>query len=188
MASKGPSQTGASGQPPTATCATRASSRQATHAPPGGSNASPGEKAKKRTTAGEQSRSILADAKCLGSEEPITPSTMYKILARILSKYGEGMNSDARVALQALATLLQEVENQEQISARMMEAIARKVESKLEMVLDSGMLKMSDMVDSVVANQKDLQESTTKLAVNTEALQKMAQDMGCSAKEVSATT
>ena len=188
MASKGPSQTGASGQPPTAMRTTRASSRQAAHAPPGGSNASPGEKAKKRPTAGEQSRSILADAKCLGSEELITPSTMYKILARILNKYGEGMNSDARVALRALATLLQEVENQEQISARMMDAIARKVESKLETVLDSGMLKMSDMVDSVVANQKDLQEATAKLAGSTEALQKTAQEMGCSAKEASATT
>ena len=62
------------------------------------------------------------------------------------------------------------------------------MESKLETVLDSGMLKMSDMVDSVVANQKDLQESTMKLAANTEALQKMVQDMGCSAKEASATT
>ena len=79
---------------------------------------------KKRITAGEQSRSILADAKCLGSEEIIMLSTMYKIPAQILNKYGEGMNIDARVALQALATLLQEVENQEQILARMMEAIA----------------------------------------------------------------
>ena len=188
MASKGLSQAGASGQPPPAPRATRASLRQTAHTPPSGSGSSPGEKAKKRTTAGEQSRSILADVKCLGSEEPITLSTMYKILARILNKYGEGMNSDARVALQALAALLQEVENQEQISARMMEAIARKVESKLETVLDSGMLKMSDMVDSVVANQKDLQKAAEKLTDNTETLQRMAQEMGCSAKEASATT
>ena len=126
--------------------------RQTAHTPPGGSSTSPGEKVKKRATAGEQSRSVLADAKCLGLEEPITPSTMYKIFARILNKYGEGMNSDARVALQALATLQQEVENQEQISARMMEAIARRMESRLETVLDSRMLKMSDMVESVVAS------------------------------------
>ena len=112
MASKGPSQAGALGQPPTAIHATRASLRQMTHTPPGGNNTSPGEKAKKRLTAGEQLRGILADAKCLGSEEPIMPSTMYKILARILNKYGEVMNSDARVVLQALATLLQEVKNQ----------------------------------------------------------------------------
>ena len=58
----------------------------------------------------------------------------------------------------------------------------------METVLDSGMLKMSDMVDSVMANQKDLQEAMVKLAGNTEALQKMAQEMGYSAKEVSATT
>ena len=188
MVSKGPSQTRASGQPPTTLRATRASTRQAVHIPSSGSSVSPGEKAKKRITAGEQSRSILADVKCLGSEEPITPSTMFKILARILNKYGEGMNSNARVALQALAALLQEVENQEQILARMMDAIARKVESKLETVLDSGLLKMSDMVDSIVANQKDLREATAKLKGNTEAMQMIAQEMGSSAKEASAMT
>ena len=105
-------------------CAARASLRQAEHTPLGGSNASPGEKVKKRTTAGEQSRRILADVKCLGLEEPIMPSTMYKILTQILNKYGEEMNSEARVALQALATLLREVKNQEKISIRIMKAIA----------------------------------------------------------------
>ena len=70
----------------------------------------------------------------------------------------------------------------------MMEAIARKVENKLETVLDSRMLEMSDMVDSVMANQKDPQVATAKLTSNMEVLQKMAQEMGCSAKEASATT
>ena len=106
MASKGPSQAGASGQLLTAMRAARASLRQVAHTPPGGSNTSPGEKVKKRITAGEQPRGILADMKCLGLEEPIMPSTMYKILTQIMNKYGEEMSSDARVALQALAMLL----------------------------------------------------------------------------------
>ena len=45
------------------------------------------------------------------------------------------------------------------------------------------MLKMS-----VMDNQKDLQESTAKLAGNKEAFQKIVQEMGCSTKEASATT
>ena len=69
-----------------------------------------------------------------------------------------------------------------------MEAIARKVENKLETMLDSRMLEMSDMVDGVMANQKDPQVATAKLTGNMEVLQKMAQEMGCSAKEASATT
>ena len=48
--------------------------------------------------------------------------------------------------------------------------------------MNSGMLKMSDMVDSVVANQKDLQEAAAKLMGNTEPLQKVEQEMGCRAK------
>ena len=191
MTSKGTSQAGTLGQPPTALRATRASSRQTTITPPNGGIASPvdkGKKGEKRQTAGEQSRQVLINAKCLGPDEQVAPSTMYKLFDRILHKYAEGLNIDARVALQAFATLLQEGENQTQLSNKIADEIARRVESKLEGVLDSGLLKMSDLVDNVLINQRELQGATATLTDKTEALQSLAQEIGNSAKEASATT
>ena len=106
----------------------RASSRQVINAPPSRSTASPGEKGKKgenRQTTGEQSRHVLINAKCLGSDEQVAPSTLYKIFDRAFHKYGEGRNSDAKLALQAFATLLQESKNQAQLSSKIADEIAR---------------------------------------------------------------
>lgn len=64
----------------------------------------------------------------------------------------------------------------------MMDAIARRVETKLETVLDHGIHKMSGMVDSIIANQKEMQGAAAALAGKTEDLQKLAQDVGCSAR------
>ena len=191
MTTKGTGQAGTLGQPPAALRATRASSRQATATPPNGGIASPGEKGKKgekRQTAGEQSRHVLTIAKCLGPDKQVTPSTMYKLLDRILHKYAEGMNIDAKVALQAFATLLQEGENQMQLSNKIADEIAWKVESKLEGVLDSGLLKMSDLVNNVLINQRELQGATVVLTDKMEALQSLAQEIGNSAKEAMAST
>ena len=191
MTTKGTSQAGTLGQPPPALRATRASSRQATAAPPSGSTASPGEKGKKgekRQTAGEQSRHVLINAKCLGPDEQVAPSALFKIFDRIFHKYVEGMNSEAKLALQAFATLLQEGESQAQLSSKIADEIARRVESKLEGVIDSGLLKMSDLVDNVLINQRELQDATVALTGKTEALQNLAQEIGNSAKVASATT
>ena len=185
---RGASQAGTLGQPTTVTRTTRSVSRQATNSPSNGGMASPGDKAKKKQTAGEMSRTVLADAKCIGPEEQITPSTLYKIFAKILKKYGEKMRSEARVVLYAFETLLQENENQEQISNRMMDSIAKRVESKLENVLENGLTKMSGIVDGLVANQKGLQSATETLTSKTETLQKIAQEIGSSAKEASEST
>ena len=190
MTTKGTGQTGTLGQSPTALRMTRASSRQATTAPPSASSASPGEKGKrgeKRQTAGEQSRHILINVKCLGTDEQVAPSALYRIFDRIFNKYAEGMNSDAQLALQAFATLLQEGENQAQLSSKIANEIVWRVESKLEGVLDSGLLKMSDLVDNVLINQKELQGATVALTGKTEALQNLAQEIGNSAKEATAT-
>ena len=188
MTSRGVSQAGTAGQSITAARTTRSTSRQATNSPPKGGNASPGDKLKKKLTAGEMSRTVLADAKCIGPEEQITPSSLYKIFAKVLKKYGESLHSEARVVLYAFETLLQENENQEQISNKMMDNIAKRVESKLENVLESGLAKMSGIVDGLVANQKGLQTATETLTNKTETLQKIAQEIGSSAKEASEST
>ena len=103
MASKGTSQAGTSGKPPPALRMTRASSRQVTATPPSGGTARPGEKGKK----GKKGEKRL--------DKQVAPSAMYKIFDRIFHKYVEGMNFDAKVALQVFATLLQESENQAQL-------------------------------------------------------------------------
>ena len=90
MTSKGTSQAGTLGQPPTALCATRASLRQMTVTPPNGGIASPVDKGKigeKCQTTGKQSRQVLINVKCLGLDEQVTPSTMYKLFDRILHEY-----------------------------------------------------------------------------------------------------
>ena len=98
------------------------------------------------------------------------------------------MHSEARVVLFVFKTLLQENENQEQISNRMMDSIVKRVESKLENILESGLTKMSGMVNSLVANQKGLQMATENLANKTDTLQKILQEIGSSAKEASELT
>ena len=130
----------------------------------------------------------MINAKCLGPDEQATPSTLYKIFDRILHRYVKGINSDAKLSLQAFATLLQEGENQAQMSSKIADEIARRVESKLEGVIDGGLLKMSDLVDNVLINQKELQSATLVLTGKTEALQNLAQEIGNSAKEASVTT
>ena len=131
----------------------------------------------------EMLRTVLADTKCIGPEEQITPSTLYKIFTKILKKYGENVHSEAKVVLYTFETLLQENKNQEQISNRMMDNIAKRVESKLENVMESGLAKMSGMVDGLVANQKGLQTATKNLTSKTETLQKIVQEIGSSTKE-----
>ena len=190
MTTRGTSHAGTSGQPQTGIHTTRSVSRQATATPvpTEGSIASPGDKNRKKLMAGEQLRHILTEAKCLGLEEQVAPRMHFKILIRIMAKYDEGIQSDATLALHAFVALLQENENQEQISNRMMDNIAKRVESKLESVLDCGILKMSGMVEILVANQKVLQEASDTLTGKTEALQKLASDLGSCAKEASAST
>ena len=128
----------------------------------------------------------MINAKCLGPDEQVAPSTLYKIFDRILHRYVEGLNNDAKLSLQAFAILLQEGENQAQMSSKIADEIARRVESKLEGVLDGGLLKMSDLVDNVLINQKELQSATVVLTGKTEALQNLAQEIGNSAKEATA--
>ena len=130
----------------------------------------------------------MINVKCLGLDEQVTPNALYKIFDKIFHRYVEGMNSKAKLALQAFATLLQEGESQAQLSSKIADEIAQRVESKLEGVIDSGLLKMSDLVDSVLINQRELQEATVALTGKTEALQNLAQEIGTSAKEATATT
>ena len=130
----------------------------------------------------------MINAKCLGLDKQVVPSTLFKIFNRILHQYVKGINNDAKLSLQAFMNLLQEGKNQPQLSSKIADEIARRVESKLEGVIDSGLLKMSDLVDNVLINQNELQSATIVLMGKMEALQNLAQEIGNSAKEALATT
>ncbi len=54
--------------------------------------------------------------------------------------------------------------------------------------MDKSFNKMSTLVESALANQKDIQNTSSSLAGATEMLQKLTQDIGNSVKEVMATT
>ena len=90
--------------------------------------------------------------------------------------------------IQVFATLLQESKNQAQLLNKIADEIVQRVEAKLEGVLDSGLIKMSDLVDNVLINQKELQGATVALTGKMEALQNLTQEIGNSAKEATATT
>jgi hypothetical protein len=185
MTTRGPGHAGTSGQPLIANRTTRSASKQVVPPSPVESSGSPGEKKKKQQTAGEQARGALTAAKCLGTEEQVAPGNAYTILARILGKFREGISDEAKLALQAFAALLQAGEDHEYISNKMMDAIAKRVESKIENVMDNGLAKMSGMVESVIANQREIQEASADLAGKTEALQKLARVVESSAKVTS---
>ena len=93
---------------------------------------------------------------------------------KIINKHKDAISREAILALQAFTTLLQEGENHEYISNKMMDAVARRIEAKLEMALEGGLGKMGEIVEKVVANQNELQAATSTLAEKTVTLQKLA--------------
>jgi hypothetical protein len=89
------------------------------------------------------------------------------------------------VHVQAFEVLLQEGAGYEQISGKLTDSIAQKIEAQLEVVMDKGFNKMSEIIESVVANQKELQTTSDTLANKTESLQKIASEISNNAKEAS---
>ncbi len=87
--------------------------------------------------------------------------------------------------MQAFAILLQECEGAHN---RVMETLTNKIEEKIESVMDKSIDKMSALVESALANQKDMQTTTATLAGATESLQKMSVDISKSVKEATATS
>ena len=167
---------------------TRSRSRLSSRPPPSDNNNTQGPAKQKQLTAGEQARQILADAKCLGPEEQVLPNNSFKVLAKIIGKYKNSLGNEAMLALQALVTLLQAADNHEFISNKMMDAIAKRIENKLETVLDGGIGKMSAIVDKVVNNQKELHNTSTAVVEKTVALQKIAQELESRTKETAVTS
>lgn len=62
------------------------------------------------------------------------------------------------------------------------------MEDKLEAFLKKSLDKISNMVESIIANQKDIKGSASALSEATETLQTITQDLGNSTKEASATS
>jgi 5'-3' exonuclease len=134
-------------------------------------------------TAGEQARQVLADKNCILAGEQITLNALYKIFQSILNKLNTSMPEDVLLTLQAFAALLQESASSEQITKKAIDMVAQWIQDKVEATLEKSLSKMSAMAESLVANQEDLQGSTTTLLGMTDTLQKLAQDIGNSVKE-----
>jgi uncharacterized protein YukE len=139
-------------------------------------------------TAGEQARQVLTSRSCITAEEQATPCGVFKIFMRILEKYNKSMPEDLHLTLEAFAGLLQESTSSKQITKKAVNAVAIRVEEKMEATLERSLSKMSTAIESITANQKDLQGSATTITGATEALQKLTQEMGNSVKETSETS
>jgi hypothetical protein len=146
-------------------------------------NLSPIAKKGKPATAGEQARQVLADKICILADKQTTPDTLYKIFQSILDKFNTSLPEDVLLTLQAFAALLQESASSEQITKKAIDAVAQRIQDKVEATLEKSLNKMSTMAESLVANQEDLQGSTTALLGTTDTLQKLVQDIGNSVKE-----
>ncbi|KAN0141824.1 hypothetical protein V8E53_000286 [Lactarius tabidus] len=117
------------------------------------------------------------------ADEQTTPDALYKIFQSILDKFNTSLPEDVLLTLQAFAALLQESASSEQITKKAIDAVAQWIQDKVEATLEKSLNKMSTMAESLVANQEDLQGSTTALSGTTDTLQKLAQDIGNSMKE-----
>ena len=83
---------------------------------------------------------------------------------------------------------MQEGQGNEQITKKVINAVAQRVEEQIEVMLEKSLNKLSSMVKSFVTNQKDLQELMSNIMGAAETLQKLTQELGDSAKEASATS
>ncbi|KAF8274189.1 hypothetical protein EI94DRAFT_1794404 [Lactarius quietus] len=75
------------------------------------------------------------------------------------------------------ALLLQEGANSDSLTSKAVKAVADRVEERLEAVIEETMNKMSGMVESLSANQKEFQTSTTALSEMVETYRKLMLDM-----------
>ena len=187
MSGRGTSQTGSSGQPPTTTSRVmRSSTKTSTSTLPSGKGLSPNGKKSKPATAGEEARSVLADKKCMEADEKATPIALFKIFKKILEKYDSTIPEDLHLTLQAYAILLQEGASSQQLTNKAIEAVASRVEERMETAIERNMNTLSNMVESIAAKQKEMQMTTNTLSGTAEAFQKIAVEMGSNVKEATA--
>ena len=187
MSVKGSSQTGSSGQPPTtASRVTRSHTKPTVSVPPNAKGLSPIAKKNKPATAGEEARQVLADKKCIDTDEKATPIALFKIFKRILERYDNAIPEDLHLTLQAYAILLQEGASSQQLTNKAIEAVASRVEERMESAIERNMNTLSNMVESIAAKQKEMQNTTSTLSGTAEAFQKLASEMDSNVKEATA--
>ncbi|KAF8256929.1 hypothetical protein EI94DRAFT_1709914 [Lactarius quietus] len=187
MSARGTSQTGSSGRPPpgpTTGRITRSRTKTPVAAPSEERSVSPNLKKGKTTLAGEQAQLMLAEEKCIRADKTATPATLLKVLKRILEKYDSIIADDLHLSLQAFALLLQESADTELTTNMVINAVLDKVEEKIEMAMEKSMIKMSSMVERILANQKDIQSSSSTLSETAKTLKKLSLDMGNNVKAV----
>ena len=117
------------------------------------------------------------EEECICPEEPVTLGTLFKVFRRILEKYRPVIPEDLHLLLQAYTVLLQEGTGAELLTSKAINAVAGKVEERLEMSIENAMSKMSSMVDSLVDNQEKVQASTTALSKTAETFKKLMLNM-----------
>ena len=74
------------------------------------------------------------------------------------------------------------------ITKKAIEAVAQRMESRVEASLEKSITKMSNLVDSLSTNQKELQGTSATLRATAETLHKAAQDIDSNNREVKDTS
>lgn len=126
MSTRGSSQTGPLGQMALpATCITRASTKATETLAAGRRSLSPNAKKGKPATTGELARKALTDKNCILGDEQTTPCKLYKTFQKILDKFNASLSEDLSLTLHAFAALLQEGASSEQITKKVINAVAQ---------------------------------------------------------------
>lgn len=190
MSTKGTSQAGPATQPTPVTCVTRLSNKNTANTPMSGKTKGQTNSSNKSKLelAGEQARKLLANIGCLQAEEAIMPISLYKIFWKVMDKYGKSLHEDVLLTLQAFALLVQENTDREYLSNKAINAVVSQIEESMGLAIENSLSKLSMTVDNLLANQGELQASSTTLSKTAESLQKLSTDIESHVKEASATS
>ena len=83
---------------------------------------------------------------------------------------------------------MQESASSEQITRKSINAVAQRMEEHVEATLEKSLSKLSSMVETLVANQKDIQNSASGITGASETLQKIVLDFDTITKVASETS
>ena len=98
------------------------------------------------------------------------------------------MAEDIHLLLQAYAVLLQESSGKELLADKAINAMANKLDERLDKAVEKTLNKMSTTVECLLTNQKEIQTTTSALSDMAETIKKLTHDMGNNVKAATETS
>ena len=125
-----------------------------------------------------QTRALMDKQGFLKQEERITVSSLYEAFKLMHNRYNPKIPTEAQRSLLAFKVLLGVlvVEQNEAQDQGMVECAAI-ISTKVEEAIDKGLAKMSNAIESSLANQRELQKSSKKIEDSAAAIHKALEEV-----------